>query len=203
MSMSIKSSIPISLRVNLDIAKMIYAGQINNDKGIPGTIARNTTIPEDLGRIEFLLSDKTGTLTRGTLKLNYVIDHPDCPAETWLPALCRLEHVSEHPLGDALLREVHSRGYPVSSRLPESHQVHPGRGISGRVGGLDLIAGTAELLRVQGITGLPEDSINSIKPEETRVEVSLDGKWAGSLVFADEPRPDSHRVLQELKELGL
>ena len=45
--------------------------------------------------------------------------------------------------------------------------------------------------------------MNSIKPEETRVEVSLDGKWAGSLVFADESRPDSHQVLQELKELGL
>ena len=45
--------------------------------------------------------------------------------------------------------------------------------------------------------------MNSIKPEETRVEVSLDGKWAGSLVFADESRPDSHQVLRELKELGI
>ena len=45
--------------------------------------------------------------------------------------------------------------------------------------------------------------MNSIYPAETRVEVSLDGKWAGSLVFADESRHDSHRVLQELKELGL
>ena len=45
--------------------------------------------------------------------------------------------------------------------------------------------------------------MNSICPEETRVEVSLDGKWASSLVFADESRPDSHQVLRELKELGL
>ena len=44
--------------------------------------------------------------------------------------------------------------------------------------------------------------MNSIKPEETRVEVSLHGKWAGSLVFADEPGPDSNKVLRELKELG-
>jgi len=132
-----------------------------------------------------------------------VIDHPDCPAETWLPALCRLEHVSGHPLGDALLREVHSRGYRVSSLLPESHQVNPGRGISGRVGDLELIAGTAALQREQGVTGLREDSMNSINPAETRVEVSLNGKWARSLVFADEPRLDSHHVLRELKELGL
>ena len=149
---------------------------------------------ERIGRVSDVVFDKTGTLTPGTLKLNNVIDHPDCPAGS---------HVSGHPLGDALLREVHSRGYPVSSRLPESHQVHPGRGISGRVGDLDLIAGTAALLREQGVTGLPEDSMNAIKPAETRVEISLHGKWAGSLFFADEPRPDSHQVLRELKELGL
>ena len=179
---------------------VLVAGGIAAKRGL---LVKGGDVLERIGRVSDVVFDKTGTLTRGTLKLNNVIDHPDCPAETWLPALCRLEHVSGHPLGDALLREVHSRGYPVSSRLPESHQVHPGRGISGRVGDLDLIAGTAALLREQGVTGLPEDSVNSIKPEETRVEVSLDGKWAGSLVFADQPRPDSHQVLRELKELGL
>ena len=179
---------------------VLVAGGIAAKRGL---LVKGGDVLERIGRVSDVVFDKTGTLTRGTLKLNNVIDHPDCPAETWLPALCRLEHVSGHRLGDALLREVHSRGYPVSSRLPESHQVHPGRGISGRVGDLDLIAGTAALLREQGVTGLPEDSVNSIKPEETRVEVSLDGKWAGSLVFADQPRPDSHQVLRELKELGL
>lgn len=45
------SIIPISLRVNLDLAKIYYSYCISNDPMIEGTIARNSTIPEELGRI--------------------------------------------------------------------------------------------------------------------------------------------------------
>lgn len=43
--------IPISLKVNLDFAKLLYSIRINLDKDIPGTMARNSSIPEELGRI--------------------------------------------------------------------------------------------------------------------------------------------------------
>jgi phospholipid-translocating ATPase len=59
----LSSVIPISMRVNLDFAKLLYCYRINRDVKIEGTIARNSNIPEELGRIKYLLSDKTGTLT--------------------------------------------------------------------------------------------------------------------------------------------
>lgn len=63
--------IPMSLRVNLDMAKSVYGRFIERDKDIPDTVVRTSTIPEDLGRIEYLLSDKTGTLTQNGKSRSY------------------------------------------------------------------------------------------------------------------------------------
>ena len=59
--------IPISLRVNLDVSKTYFSIRINRDKDIKDTIARNSTIPEELGRISYVFTDKTGTLTKNEM----------------------------------------------------------------------------------------------------------------------------------------
>ncbi|XP_026323412.1 probable phospholipid-transporting ATPase IIB [Hyposmocoma kahamanoa] len=59
--------VPISLRVNLEMGKVFYSWTIQRDEKIEGTVMRSTTIPEELGRIQYLLADKTGTLTKNEM----------------------------------------------------------------------------------------------------------------------------------------
>lgn len=67
------SVIPISLKVTIDVARLFfYSNWIMNDPDIPGCIVRNSNIPEELGRITYLLSDKTGTLTRNEMEMRKV-----------------------------------------------------------------------------------------------------------------------------------
>lgn len=65
----LSSIIPIGLRVNLDQAKMYYSYLINTDEDIKGSVTRNSNICEDLGRLSYLITDKTGTLTQNDMTL--------------------------------------------------------------------------------------------------------------------------------------
>lgn len=66
------SIIPISLKITIDMARYVYAYDIANNENIHGTAVRNSNVPEELGRISYFLSDKTGTLTKNEMEMKKV-----------------------------------------------------------------------------------------------------------------------------------
>lgn len=55
------------MRVNIDMAKTVYSWFIQHDQEIANTLVRSSTMSEELGRISYMLSDKTGTLTQNEM----------------------------------------------------------------------------------------------------------------------------------------
>ncbi|XP_011702092.1 PREDICTED: probable phospholipid-transporting ATPase IIB isoform X1 [Wasmannia auropunctata] len=130
--------IPISLRVNLDMGKAFYAWCIQRDKDIAGTVVRTTTIPEELGRISYLLSDKTGTLTQnkmvfkklhlGTISYGQeTFDEVTSVLKTYYPA--DTEHSPMKPTTSAhsgkVRRSENTRIYDAVHALALCHNVTP------------------------------------------------------------------------------
>ncbi|XP_054984045.1 probable phospholipid-transporting ATPase IIB isoform X2 [Sorex araneus] len=146
--------IPISLRVNLDMGKAAYGWMIMKDQNIPGTVVRTSTIPEELGRLVYLLTDKTGTLTQNVmvfkrLHLGTVSYGPDTMdeiqshvAHTYLQAQpqasassCTTPPRRAQPSAPKMRKSVSSRVHEAVKAIALCHNVTPVYEAQARVAG--------------------------------------------------------------------
>ena len=107
-----------------------------------GIIVKGGGALETLARARVMLFDKTGTLTAGRPRLAEVVTAPERTPEEVLALAASLEQVSPHVLAASIVGGARERG--VTLTLPEAATEVPGAGISGRVGGTRVLAGTVE-----------------------------------------------------------
>ena len=165
-----------------------------------GVLVKHGTAMEQIGKVDVVAFDKTGTVTFGEPIVTGVNPLNGYSEDELLKITASAERSSEHPLAKAIIREASDRGLELQT--PENFESLAGHGISARVDGKTVAVGE-RMLEEQNVH-MENDGIESSKAEGyTVIPVAVDGKLAGYINVADTVRPESSKALEDLKKLGI
>jgi len=168
-----------------------------------GILIRGGEALEGARRINTIVLDKTGTLTRGKPAVTQVVVTNGLAEQDLLRFAAAAEVGSEHPLGEAIL----DRARELGIELPKSEhfQAFAGKGIQARIEGREVLLGNAALLSDYGIAvdGLGEQAEALARTGATPMYVAVADEPAGLIAVADTLRPESALAVEQLKALGL
>lgn len=159
-----------------------------------GILVKGSNYLEALAQAKIVVFDKTGTLTQGKFAVTAV--HPDGLAEAELLELAALaEQASTHPISRSIVAAW--GGVPDQERAAGVEEI-AGHGVRATVDGRHVLAGNRKLMERENIT-----VASGHNHPGTIIHVAVDGRYAGHLVIADQPKPTSAQALKELKAAGV
>ena len=169
-----------------------------------GVLVKNAEALEQLGRVHWLVVDKTGTLTEGKPRLTEVLPVAGGHAAALLEAAASLERASEHPLATAIVRGAEER--KLSLREATGFRSVTAGGVAGRLDGQAVLVGTLKFLEAEGVAF---DAALQARAEgwqadgQTVLFVALDGRAAGLLAVADPIKATTPEAIALLHDLGV
>ena len=186
---------PCALGLATPTAIMVGTGQ----GARAGVLIKNAPALELAEKIDVLVVDKTGTLTAGRAETTDLQPVAGVERHELLRLAASVEQGSTHPLAEAIVARAKADG--VALVLPEDVMTVAGRGVSGKVDGRVVLAGSPDWLAEQGIAQPPIDSLASAG--RSVVAVAVDGRAAGLIGVADPLRASSRAAVQRLRDLGV
>jgi Cu2+-exporting ATPase len=167
-----------------------------------GVLFKNATGIETAARIDTVVLDKTGTLTKGRPEVTDVL--PVGMDELELLSLAAAaERESEHPLARAVVAHAEARG--VARRDASAFRNVTGQGATASVDGRRIVLGNARLMRqeVIDIALVEADQQSLASSGRTAIMVAVDGRIAGVIAIADAPRETAKAAIGALHESGI
>jgi P-type Cu+ transporter len=168
-----------------------------------GILIKGGEALEGAHKLDTIVLDKTGTLTKGEPELTDVVVADGVPDEELLRLVASAERGSEHPLGEAIVKGARGRGLSLSDA--EEFEAVTGGGVRARVEGREVLVGNRRFLAESGVSedGLVPRSEGLAAGGKTPMFVAVDGKPAGLVAVADVVREESREAVERLHSLGL
>lgn len=160
-----------------------------------GILFKGANYLDLMTKVNIVVMDKTGTLTKGVFKVQKVESQP-LPSDDFLDIVSSLESMSNHPIAKAIT-EYRATDRPLL-QVSEAEEI-PGYGLKGIINDKVVLVGNARLLDKFGI-----EYDNSVKLiTDTVVLAAIDGRYTGYITIADEVKDDAKQAVSEMHRLGI
>ncbi len=168
-----------------------------------GILIRNAEALERAHKIDMVLLDKTGTLTRGEPMVTDIIAAPSFSEDEVLTLSAAAEYGSEHPLGEAIVREAHHKELKLAKA--STFTAIPGHGIEAKIGKSELVLGNLKLMNERSVSlgSLVKEAERLHAEGKTVMFLSSDGEAAGLIALADTLKTDAIESLKALHNMGI
>jgi Cu+-exporting ATPase len=168
-----------------------------------GILIRSAEALETAHKLDAIVLDKTGTITKGKPELTDVIVNGVLDEAELLRLAASVEKVSEHPLAQAIVDGAKARDITLVD--PTDFEAIPGHGVQAMVDGHTVVLGNLKMMKQIGASpdGLGTQAQTLADDGKTPMYVAVDGQAAGIIAVADTVKEDSRRAIAQLKKLGL
>ena len=168
-----------------------------------GVLFKNAEALEQLGHVDTLVVDKTGTLTEGKPSITDIVTLPGIDERTVLELSAALEGQSEHPLAATIVRGARERGaVPVEAK---GFTAIAGQGVRGTVGERAVALGNRRLLAALGVGDelVAAQAATFERDGKTLMFLVVDGKLAGLIAVTDPIKASTPAALSALRDEGI
>ncbi|KAI3854271.1 hypothetical protein MKW98_024694 [Papaver atlanticum] len=176
-----------------------------------GVLIKGGNALEKAHKVKIVVFDKTGTLTVGKPVVVSTMVFSDMPIQEFCEIAAAAEVNSEHPIAKAVVQHAKKlrQQYGLNSEHiteAEDFEVHPGSGVSGKVGDKLVLVGNKRLMAARNIllgTEVEDYMSESEQLARTCVLVAVDGRVAGALAMTDPVKPEAEQVISFLKSMNI
>ncbi|MBD5502319.1 MAG: heavy metal translocating P-type ATPase [Lachnospiraceae bacterium] len=192
-------SCPCSLGLATPVAIMVGNGMGARH----GILFKNAVALEHAGRTDFVVLDKTGTVTEGSPAVTGMRPAQGVSERELLQVAAALESKSEHPLAKAICERAEADQLQVQS--VENFHALPGWGVEGLLNGMTAVGGNSALLTERGLLMDDMRRAGDEMAEEGRTPLyfALGDRLMGMIAVADVVKPDSAQAVNELRNMGV